>query len=241
MSHFTVAVVVPKDEVVRLKEYLDEVMAPYDEQLECPPVKTYISGEDLEMMVSHYGTGDLKVLASKMEDWNNTEGGSDINGLYHLVTRNPEGYWDWFAIGGRWRGYFKLKPNMPYVVGDKHWGEGPGDAPPEGWGDIVRQGDVDWEGMLADMTEKARKDWATFTHDRLGSSAPTEEEYVAGETIIATFALVDRDGKWHKKGDMGWWGVRRNEQDQEDWNTEWFNYVGACHFEDMLVLLDAHK
>lgn len=71
MSHFTVTVLYPAevlDGLVSLSDYLDRVMARYDEDRE---VERHVDEE----------TG---------ESW----------------WSNPEAKWDWWSVGGRWRGYF---------------------------------------------------------------------------------------------------------------------------------------
>lgn len=34
------------------------------------------------------------------------------------------------------------------------------------------------------------------------------------------FAVVTPDGKWHEKGDMGWWGIVHDKKEQKFWDEE---------------------
>lgn len=41
----------------------------------------------------------------------------DDQGLYTLSTYNPKSRWDWWSLGGRWSGFFKLRPGAKGVKG----------------------------------------------------------------------------------------------------------------------------
>lgn len=56
---------------------------------------------------------------------------------------NPHSKWDWYSIGGRWTGYFKLKPGATGELGEL----GVGDNKPEYDADIARVRDIDWKKM----------------------------------------------------------------------------------------------
>lgn len=68
-------------------------------------------------------------------------------GYYH----NPQAKWDWYQVGGRWRGYFKLKPEATGVVGEP--GAFDNEAEP-GTADIITRDAWDLEGAR----EKAESD-----------------------------------------------------------------------------------
>jgi hypothetical protein len=233
-----VTVVVPKEQVDRAHDYLNGVLEPFNERREVEPRKEYLTPDEVDSMAKTYGTTNHVEMVEKMEEWSGDLGGSDARGLYRLSTYNPQSKWDWWIIGGRWRGHFKVKPNMPYILGDETWGEE--ERPPAGNGDIVKKMDVDWEGMLHDSMESCRQAWRREDHRFLFTKATTEEEYVAEVAGIATFALIDKEGEWHERGNMGWWGVVTDEQDRGEWTKAYIEYVGSCDDDDMLFLLDCH-
>ena len=35
----------------------------------------------------------------------------------------------------------------------------------------------------------------------------TREEYINRDSDFSTYAVITKDGKWHEKGRMGWWGI----------------------------------
>lgn len=40
------------------------------------------------------------------------------------------------------------------------------------------------------------------------------------EKQIIPFAIVTPDGKWHEKGEMGWWGIVKDKKEQKSWDEE---------------------
>ena len=48
-------------------------------------------------------------LNREEEDEDEARWGLDEEGVYRLTTYNPNSKWDWYEVGGRWTGYFKLK------------------------------------------------------------------------------------------------------------------------------------
>lgn len=107
------------------------------------------------------------------------------NGEVEKVVRrtNPNAKWDWFQVGGRWTGFFKLKAGGKGETGSQ------GLMTPrarDGWADSALLKDIDVEGIRADAEEKARVKYELM--ERLfGGSIPkidilwddlrTKEEY----------------------------------------------------------------
>lgn len=116
MSHFTVLVITDTPEQV------DEVMAPYDENIQVDRYETQIAEKptdfwatDLlvaEGLVPLNPTAEQVVEAyHKKYDVQPDEQMFVRNGvMYEWSTYNPKSQWDWYQMGGRWRGFFQLKP-----------------------------------------------------------------------------------------------------------------------------------
>lgn len=76
-------------------------------------------------------------------------------GVVKTVDRtNPNKKWDWYELGGRWTGFFKLKAGSLGVLGKQAWCAEPAES---GWVDQARKGDIDFEGMRSAAEDKARK------------------------------------------------------------------------------------
>jgi hypothetical protein len=57
--------------------------------------------------------------------------------------------------------------------------------------------------------------------------------------IRKTFAFVTPDGVWHERADMGWWGMTRDER-EEEYDKEWAAMEAGLQPDDRLVLCDCH-
>lgn len=124
MSHFTVLVI---------GENAEEQLAPYDESIVVDKYKReIIAEEDKQRFVEFCTTFDEKrgytkiseaevvinkelsfdeLYAKYGENWNGNSWEKDENGEWsEYSTYNPNSKWDWYQLGGRWAGYFKVKP-----------------------------------------------------------------------------------------------------------------------------------
>jgi hypothetical protein len=90
--------------------------------------------------------------------------------LINAVKRtNPDKKWDWWQIGGRWTGFFRLKPGAQGSLGE------PGlntPAAPAGSADSARKGDIDFAAMRAEAALAAEHRWETV-RAALGDSLDT--------------------------------------------------------------------
>ena len=83
-----------------------------------------------------------------IEDRCNSEevDGETRYGYWH----NPNSKWDWYVLGGRWKGMLKLKHGAKGTEGEPGVF---GNSSRPGWVDQARKGDIDWQGMR--MVKKA--------------------------------------------------------------------------------------
>ena len=79
---------------------------------------------------------------------------------------NPNKKWDWFQVGGRWNGFFKLKPTASGIVAlgepginkmDKGY-----EPPTEDRADSTTKGNIDMEGMREDAATTAVEQYDLF-------------------------------------------------------------------------------
>jgi hypothetical protein len=83
----------------------------YDKEVEA--YKAYVTGKELHRMAARYGLleVDLPALAEQVKRYFGArEGGIDEGGLFYISTRNQQGIWDYWVIGGRWEGILR-KPD----------------------------------------------------------------------------------------------------------------------------------
>lgn len=70
---------------------------------------------------------------------------------------NPNCKWDWWQLGGRWSGFFKLKEGKEGTPGKP--GFGMSSAKP-GYADQARKGDIDFDAMLKEAEDQAIKQFS---------------------------------------------------------------------------------
>jgi hypothetical protein len=87
-------------------------LRPFSEDFPVKPWKRHLGPRETEAMARHYRlpAAATHKLAQHMRDWCRAQGGADEKGLFALMTCNPEARFDWYEIGGRWKG--KLTNNV---------------------------------------------------------------------------------------------------------------------------------
>ena len=125
MSHFTVLVLTDPNSDP------ETLLKPYSESIEVPEYKVEdVSEENKQDFVDMYMTEQDKdyikitteeALTNKQlsfdelyekhgDDWNNSRWKKDAEGVWsEYSTSNPNAKWDWYLLGGRWTGFFKVK------------------------------------------------------------------------------------------------------------------------------------
>lgn len=165
---------------------------------------------------------DEQVYASELR-WYEPESLTPEGGVYS--ERNPQSKWDWYSVGGRWAGYWFVheKAEDTSEMSDPAWAGRPflsgsdreyvetRTSRPGRWADIARKYDIDFTASDSE-----------------------------GRGTVATYAFLDSDGKWHEKGEMGWFGVGRGEKQQEEWNAEFEKLTAAESDNAWFVLVDCH-
>lgn len=93
--------------------------------------------------------------------------GDDVEGQLAPFNENrettKEAKWDWYSIGGRWGGYFTLKPGRTGRLGDPStFDRIDGDKRDHSKVDQARKGDIDLEAMRAESKRKAEQQYDHF-------------------------------------------------------------------------------
>jgi hypothetical protein len=148
MSHSTVLVI---------GEDPEKMLVPYDENTEVEPYRKY---DDAERPQGHWmfktlnedGLADdadwpafVAAYNARYDDESDpTLYDAEKDRVYSMSTYNPLSRWDWYQLGGRWTGYFKLKPGALGSTGEPGIETLRGKP---GWVDQARKGDIDFDGM----------------------------------------------------------------------------------------------
>jgi hypothetical protein len=163
--------------------------------------------------------------------------------LVKAVNRtNPNAKWDWYTLGGRWTGFFNVKPGADGTQGS------PGlltAAPPPGTADQLLLRDMDVEGMMEARAKEAEETWDRCEEDNFPKhfagigEDETKEDFIARrrKRFLCTFAVV-KDSKWYQRGEMGWWGVVTDEKD--NWEDQFAQLIADLPGDTLLSLVDCH-
>lgn len=164
MSHFTCLVIGDDPE---------EALAPYDENISVEPYKEYWDsdnyvfwekalrkptdeGDPVPVLGEQYTLEEmLEVFLARYYPEEESNFGIDDGGIYEWSTYNQESHWDWWQIGGRWRGFFRTKEGALALVGDS----GVFDNEARYDADQALKGDIDIEWMRTQATVAAAQSW----------------------------------------------------------------------------------
>lgn len=138
-----------------------------------PLCKNTVIPENLE--IKKYKFSELyETFDIFMTEWHGSTKLS--NGRYGYYY-NPNAKWDWYQVGGRWNGFFKLKEGItgecgkPGVFGDKR-------ESLSGRADIARKGDIDFEGMRSEYVDECYADYVKFHDIVSGREIPKWSEFL---------------------------------------------------------------
>lgn len=186
MSHFTVLVI--GDDV-------DGQLAPFDENLEVDSHENIMDEREISMMRDHFqkegkDVSTMEKLSKFIREWSGCPGGINESGdFFYTSQSNPDAKWDWYQIGGRWTGFFKLKKGKKGIVGE------PGimtSRPKKGYADSARKGDIDFDGMMEAARVQAEKNYDKFVELVDGQPfPPTWKEVLAKHGQNNTTAARD--------------------------------------------------
>lgn len=150
MSHFTVLVIGDDpesqleryDENISVEEYSDGDVSDHEKKdfMEHYANEDGAKGLDFDAMYAMFGGR-----------WNGHRWHKDDDNIWRsYTTYNPDSKWDWYSLGGRWTGYFKLKDKGVGITGCPGIMTKPAD---DGWVDQARICDIDFD-VMSDKDEK---------------------------------------------------------------------------------------
>lgn len=192
ISHFTVLVIGP--------DYEGQ-LAPYNEEIQVAPYRSYEDGPWLDTnrkkFAEEHGRepSDEEIAVYMNEQYADDDDFRsryhlDEKGVYTMSTYNPNSKWDWYAVGGRWKGYFKLREHaMDRPVHAELGQSGVFDNPPRYDADIVTKGDVDADWMRDKAGENAGAAW-----DRAHAVIDEFPEAEPWESVLARWEKTGEDG-----------------------------------------------
>lgn len=169
---------------------------------------------------------------------------------------NPNAKWDWYVLGGRWRGMITVKHPRNGTQGELGVFEALNGADPQDphQCDQTRLINIDWDGLKQFQKTEAENAWNRF--QELLKKEPNADHswrtnVIAGETKrqyiarmlkefpLSTYAMV-KDRTWYGKGDMGWFGSSTNEVSSEAWDKKVEEMVKSLPDNTLISIYDLH-
>lgn len=298
MSHFTVLIIgddpekqlEPFNEHIQVPEYEREEVSQEEKESFLNTYTEYVPDRGYGAKSEKEAKKNIKLLFKELyekygKDWNEESWKERTDGTwYEYSTYNPKSKWDWYLLGGRWTGFFKLKNKTTGTIGEPGIMTEPAE---EGRVDAAFLKDIDINGMMQEEAKKAYKIFRkakkliageSFKHwedvrnmfkddikeakkfynnqppiKRFNKSTDfglfsnaedfdmKEIDYVkkAEDATLSPFAVL-KDGKWHEKGEMGWWACVTNEKDQTDWNIEVNKLINGLPGDTLISIYDCH-
>lgn len=252
------------ESVKKIKTPDGRLLAPWDNEFRVPSeigiganthrIPEGMGYEEVEVMFKDlYPTFD-----DFMKDWNGSNGPDPETGFYGYW-ENPNKKWDYWRIGGRWRGKLKARSG---VLGDLTWEhtiDGQQHHDTEGHFDCVQIKDLDlsidtsryqrairfWEVNVEgqELTpEENPDDFRSFWKPQYYTDKFGEKEtYAKSESLHCIWALVTPDGKWYEQGDMGWFGTSDATESTTKAYIEFFEKsLNEANPEHFITVLDCH-
>lgn len=221
--------------------------------------ENYCKARNLEPYRVEQKIGKSKYGSAKkwVQDWHNYIHSKEHGGWGYYD--NPNAKWDWYQIGGRWAGYFRLKEGKTGIKGEPTLLMEPEDRKKVMTEpltcDMAQKKDIDFEGMRLENEAEAKETWAKYQEtlkenpklaegpgayfDYGVRKGDTKESYLLRRTGISTFAVV-KDGQWYEIGKMGWWAMVADEKDADVWEKEFRKLVDEASDDTWFAVVDCH-
>ena len=101
--------------VLVVGDNLHDQLDRFSSNLEVEPHEDQIPDDEIESMAEHYAVSrdDLATLVTKLPDYFGDKGCLKDGKLFRISTTNPRGLFDWYEVGGQWKGFLKLREPRP--------------------------------------------------------------------------------------------------------------------------------
>lgn len=247
MSHYAVLV------LHKANQNIDDMLAPYSENLEVEPYKEYTKQEALDYIKKEYvpyndfmkNYSDDELINWFVNQYGSYSIGKDGN-IYS--TYNPNSKWDWYQIGGRFDGELHLTDEA-LLEGIKEYKDHHKYEVPKEDYELYRTvnsapiKDIQWITHLSDdEKEKYRRWWAINVEGEEPEDGEAKDDhffwnpewykqrYRDAETYIRTIelpcyhAVVTPDGEWHEESRMLFFACTDGSpEDELEWDLNFYD------------------
>ena len=239
MSHYKVLIIHNKN------QNIEELLAPYNENLEVEPYLKYKHNDAIEMIKKEYVPFNdfLKDYSDdKLLEWFADDCGYYLIDGDIYTTYNPNSKWDWYSIGGRFSGSLELtyegaKKAVKNYFYESNWFENLSyeeQLEQVKWVDTAPIKYVKWfHSLTSEKKEKIRRWWEINIYNMPLKEGEEKDKYlfynpkyykrryrdaetnIKVQETINFFAVVTPDGEWYAPSNMGWWACTDGELEDE--------------------------
>lgn len=193
--------------------------------------------------------------------------GSDGKAKKVVTRTNPNAKWDYYQIGGRWKDFFPtrnleaadqaLKRDIDIERAAREESKKATDrfdlweqtflehGRPESFEAVHSQVEDVEEARERYSQQAAIQAYRNHRHRAWGCPVQVfgfdRETYVQDQAkrALVPYAFV-KDGQWHGRGDMGWFGVSSNNTDQNLWAEQYLKMFESLPGDTILTMVDCH-
>lgn len=228
MSHYMLAI------IHKPEQKIEDLLAPFDENKSVDPYIIYSRDEAIKRAREMDFKGTDDEAYAMMIDGRETDADGNIYSTY-----NPDSKWDWYEIGGRFKGHLKIKDagcradearikNVDFGIDQKVYDDA-----------------LDFWDVVVDKTKKPTegRDYMTiFKIEYFKKYYKDRETYARIMASFSTYAVITPDGEWHSAGEMGWFGCSsETPEEMADWYNNYMDrYIKSADPDDIITIVDLH-
>lgn len=231
MSHFCLGVICRNGTEGEIERLLEPFSENSDEFL-----KFYSITEEYKEKYEKEFKEEYPTFDEYMQNYEHEERDKKTNDYGYW--ENPNSKWDWYEIGGRFRGIIPLKNGNKMTIAQIK------DINFDSDKEIYKNEERFWELVVEEQPlregEKEPINW--YTKDFYTSLYENKQEYADRESRFKTFALLTPDGVWRERGKMLWFGIdTRDKESNRDFEEAFKEIVENPKYQDVyLIIVDCH-
>ena len=231
MSHFSVLVLTTDE-----SPSVDELLDPYCESNTCAPHIEYTKQEAIDYVRKHYPDFTDK---SDEECWKFMAEGfiTDKQGNIYS-TANPDGRWDWYEKGGRWKDFLRLKDGTRATSAKlRDIDFGPDET---AYKYSLRFWDLLIENKPLESGEEMP--FSLYKPEYYKELYGNRENYAKRQAGFYTFAVITPNGIWYEKGQCGWFGCSsETAEESREWEENFIkNFINDEDGDTVATIVDCH-
>jgi hypothetical protein len=155
---------------------------------------------------------------------------------------NPNGRWDWYEIGGRWKDVLVIKDDAQGYSGTWiHEKENPEGKPYKFIAQAFKK-DVDWVMTYAlerKRNERLYDEMEPEARDKWEYQGKTREDYVRNYSWLPIHSVLI-DGEWQDSDEMNWSNMKGDDEEYKKWGQHIQSIIDRCDEDELLTIVDCH-